>query len=90
MKKYRNYNAPLFISEFLNTTVSNVSESVIVCFTSLFPTFDLLISQEDFITSYTEDKYESSELKDIDIIEYEGDYYKIFYEQILTNSGIFT
>mgnify|MGYP006284063373 CR=1 FL=1 len=46
--------------------------------------------QEDFIKSYTENKYEPSEINNTEIIEYDGDFYKLFYkDNVLTNSGIF-
>jgi hypothetical protein len=45
-------------------------------------------SQEDFITAYTEDKYVSTTLKNVDIIEYKGAYYKIYIEDIVTETGM--
>jgi len=45
-------------------------------------------SQQAFIESYTEDKYVlSGEIKDIDIIQYNGNYYQISYTEQFTESG---
>lgn len=45
--------------------------------------------QNDFVTAYTEDKYERSELKNIDIIQYNNNYYKVSYENVVTGIGFF-